>query len=126
VKVKSKWVTNKAGGTLNITFIPLTLQTTYYNNSSPSDANATGPGSLGNTLGQHENAHKQIAREWWTDFRVKALAAAENISFSGLATPDAQGVAVDGYIREYMDCIQQEVVDGRQNPQGCPPKFFGQ
>ena len=126
VKVKSAWVANKARGTLSITFTLQSLQTTYYKNSDPSDANTTGHGSLGNTLGQHEDAHKQTAKEWWTDLRVKGLAAAANISFSGLATPDGQGVAVDGYIREYMDCIQQEVVDGRQNLAGCPPPFYGQ
>ena len=79
----------------------------------------------GQPIGEHEDAHKQTEREWFTDFRVKGLAAAANISLSGITNAKKQADDIGNYILAVVHCIQVQQVDGVANPSGCPPMFKG-
>jgi RHS repeat-associated protein len=113
--VFTRWRANTSGP-LHMTVIVDSLQTAYFNGYGPNSSNA-----LNGTLGAHENAHKQFARDWWNNQNMDAIALTEQMSFD---VPDnlTQATAIDDFLADLHSAEQEHAVDNIQTPW---PTFSG-
>jgi hypothetical protein len=85
--------------------VPKSIQIHYYNGTNGSTLNA-----LNGTLGAHENAHKEFARNWWTTENVQSAAIDRHISFI-VSDAETQGETIGQFMLDLENAENQQEID---------------